>query len=85
MLLRQQRGEKKNAFSQVFITKTNQPKIGDKQRKWYSDYHKLKIVWKSNPEALVYGNVTQMAKALIWIVPPLLAPWQLYLDRAVPF
>lgn len=49
--------------------------MGDNQRKWYSDYHKLKIVWRSSPEALTYGNATQMAKALICIFPPL--PWTL--------
>lgn len=55
----------------MFTTKTNQSKMGDNQRKLYSDYHKLKIVWKGSPEVLTYGNATQMAKALIYIFPPL--------------
>lgn len=69
----------KNAFHQMFTTKTNQSKMWDNQRKLYSDYHKLKIVWKSSPESLMYGNATQMAKVLIYIFPPLPCTQQLYL------
>lgn len=38
------------------------------QRKWCSNYHRLKIMWKISPGTLIYGNATQMTNAQrIWL------------------